>query len=148
MRLYLSYQYLRLADVPQPACLYLAPPMALKLRFLAEERPGQCRTVTINSKRTGRKIYCDTLNARGRTHMISRVPAAFLLFFFGFVSPGAGLVSAAAASDFFFAGGFAGIFESGLADADSVGASTTRVSPSTPFSSTSVSSQNSSVAAT
>ena len=94
------------------------------------------------------------LVARVRAHMMFRVPAAFLLFLFGFVSAALGLLSDATASDFFLWGTcslaesrVAGFFASVWAETDSVAASTTRVSPSTPFSSITVSSQNSSVAA-
>ena len=87
------------------------------------------------------------LVARVRAHMMFRVPAAFLLFLFGFVSAALGLLSDATASDFFLWGTCSlaesrvvGFFVSVWAETDSVAASTTRVSPSTPFSSITVSS--------
>ena len=96
--------------------------------------------------------------------LFARLPFAFgfyclrlfrvCLFLFGFVSAALGLLSDATASDFFLWGTCSlaesrvvGFFVSVWAETDSVAASTTRVSPSTPFSSITVSSQNSSVAA-
>ena len=76
--------------------------------------------------------------------MISRVPAAFLLFFFGFTLSSA---AAAATSELFLRAAFGfGFGFAAAAVVSGASASTRRVSPSTPFSSISVSSQNSSVA--